>query len=94
MTTHLAPFPPLTGREPCRADDADPDDWFDGTGVAIARALRGCLACPLRTECLSWALDHPAWTTHGIWGATTPERRDELRGEFTDTTRTTEETAA
>lgn len=83
MTTHLAPFPPLTGNEPCRQGDVDPDTWFNADGEAAARAL--CFACPLRTDCLSWALDHPAWTTHGIWGATTPERREQLRSEFNDT---------
>ncbi|THA28264.1 WhiB family transcriptional regulator [Streptomyces sp. RKND-216] len=83
MTTRLAPFPPLTGREPCRRDDVDPDLFFDADSTAITRARRLCIACPLRTACLSWALDHPAWTTHGVWGATTPERRDELRVEFT-----------
>jgi hypothetical protein len=83
VTTHLAPFPPLTGNEPCRRDDVDPDTFFDADRELEARRL--CFTCPLRTECLSWALDHPAWTTHGIWGATNPERRAELRGEFTDT---------
>jgi WhiB family redox-sensing transcriptional regulator len=60
----------------CRT--ADPDLFFPvavGTaaGKQIARAQRICAGCPVRQECLDFALltREPA----GIWGGTTPEER-------------------
>jgi hypothetical protein len=78
----LAPYPPLTGSEPCRQPDADPEWWFsdDADDLAVARGL--CRACPARAKCLAWALDNPKFTQHGIWAATDPKRRTELRREF------------
>lgn len=80
----LAPYPSLTGAEPCRQPDADPEWWFTADGETTARAA--CLRCPRRTACLAWALDHPDDTKHGIWAATDPDRRATLRREFTPTT--------
>ena len=68
----------------CR--DTDPnlffptEDWFPGqrpwTGVSVEiRAL--CARCPVREECLTWALDTPE--EHGYWGGTTPNEREKLR---------------
>jgi hypothetical protein len=45
--------------------------------VLAATAL--CRRCPLVRLCLIWALDNPALTYDGIWGATTPAQRRELR---------------
>lgn len=56
------------------------EDWFPGqrpwTGVGPeVKAL--CARCPVREECLTWALDRPE--EHGYWGGTTPNERDKLR---------------
>ncbi|MFI9588258.1 WhiB family transcriptional regulator [Streptomyces sp. NPDC052236] len=91
MTTRLAPYPPLTGSEPCRQPDADPEWWFTAEDEAFARAL--CLACPVRVKCLAWALDNPEHTEHGIWAATDPDRRTELRSEFAADATTEQEKA-
>ncbi|GAA2350518.1 WhiB family transcriptional regulator [Streptomyces violaceusniger] len=82
MTTRLAPYPWLTGDEPCRQPDSDPEWWFTDDTKTEAHAHQLCQACPARIRCLAWALDNPAYTEHGIWAATDPERREELRAEF------------
>ena len=35
--------------------------------------------CPVVAECLRWALDNPEQSEFGIWGATTPAERAEIR---------------
>jgi WhiB family redox-sensing transcriptional regulator len=61
---------------------ADPDLFFpiSSTGPAerqIARAKVICAGCPVRIQCLDFALTHDQ--THGIWGGTTPEDRQRDR---------------
>ncbi|MFF5500016.1 WhiB family transcriptional regulator [Streptomyces aquilus] len=59
----------------CR--NADPDDLFV-EGAAQNRAKAVCGGCPVRTECLAYALDHRI--EHGVWGGMTErERRALLR---------------
>ncbi|MFI8769531.1 WhiB family transcriptional regulator [Streptomyces sp. NPDC053792] len=82
-TTELAPWPRLTGSEPCRAPNADPNDW---TGTPKQRQ-EGQLACLLncpeatRAQCLAWALDHPSKAGAAIWAGTTLNDRRRLRKE-------------
>ncbi|MGQ4488988.1 WhiB family transcriptional regulator [Streptomyces sp. SAS_281] len=59
----------------CRT--AEPDLLFvDGAAQNRARAL--CTGCPVRTECLAYALDHRI--EHGVWGGMMErERRGLLR---------------
>lgn len=59
----------------CRTDDGD-GLFVSG---AAQREVRGfCFACPVRTECLAYALDEQI--EFGIWGgATERERRAMLR---------------
>jgi WhiB family redox-sensing transcriptional regulator len=59
----------------CRS--SDPDALFV-QGAAQNRAKAVCLSCPVRTECLSDALDHKI--EFGVWGGMTErERRVLLR---------------
>ena len=59
----------------CR--NADPDELFV-TGAAQNRAKAVCMGCPVRTECLSDALDNQV--EFGVWGGMTErERRALLR---------------
>ena len=56
---------------------SDPDDLFV-TGAAQNRAKAVCQGCPVRTECLSDALDNRV--EFGVWGGMTErERRALLR---------------
>jgi WhiB family redox-sensing transcriptional regulator len=55
----------------------DPDELFV-EGAAQNRAKAVCTGCPVRTECLAYALDQRI--EHGIWGGMTErERRALLR---------------
>ena len=64
-----------TAKSACRT--SDPDDLFV-TGAAQNRAKAVCMGCPVRTECLSDALDNRV--EFGVWGGMTErERRALLR---------------
>ncbi|RVW05312.1 WhiB family transcriptional regulator [Rhodococcus xishaensis] len=50
---------------PCRAGD-NPDLWFADTPADLERAKELCGACPIRSRCLTAALDRAEpW---GVWG--------------------------
>ncbi|MEV6841199.1 WhiB family transcriptional regulator [Streptomyces sp. NPDC051133] len=60
-----------------RCRTTPPDDLFV-TGAAQNRAKAVCTSCPVRTECLAFALDHRI--EYGVWGGMTErERRALLR---------------
>lgn len=64
----------------CRGAD-DPELFFPhGSDThAVRQALRAkafCARCPVREECLLYALD--TGQSHGVWGGTTAEERREL----------------
>ena len=64
-----------TSRSACSS--SDPDELFV-TGAAQNRAKAVCQGCPVRTECLSDALDNRV--EFGVWGGMTErERRALLR---------------
>jgi len=60
----------------------DPDLFFPiGTAgpaqVQIARAKQVCATCPVRIQCLDWALASAQET--GVWGGTSEDERRALR---------------
>lgn len=58
----------------------DPESFFPEKGGTTAPAKKICLDCPVRTECLQYALDHDE--RFGIWGGFSErERRRMKRGE-------------
>ncbi|MBM7172286.1 WhiB family transcriptional regulator [Streptomyces sp. G44] len=64
--------------------DEDPDLFFPvgTTGLALrdlAAAKRVCARCPVRGECLAWALE--TGQAAGVWGGTDEVERAALRGE-------------
>jgi WhiB family redox-sensing transcriptional regulator len=69
-------------RDSAACQNADPDLFFPigATGPAldqIDEARRICRACPVRRQCLAWALD--LGCAAGIWGGTTEDERRALR---------------
>lgn len=50
--------------------------FYPDDGADLLEALMICGACPVRQECLDYALTAPE--LHGVWGGTTPERRRHL----------------
>lgn len=68
------------GQGACRQED--PELFFPvaQTGPALAqldRARAICRRCPVRAECLSFALD--TVQDHGVWGGTSEDERRALR---------------
>lgn len=60
----------------------DPELFFpvsitgtDDHGAHLAKAI--CATCPVRNECLNWAVSRGE--AYGVWGGTTPEERRYLR---------------
>ncbi|HEX4015877.1 MAG TPA: WhiB family transcriptional regulator [Frankiaceae bacterium] len=62
--------------------DQDPDLFFPvgSSGPALRQTLRAkavCAQCPVRSECLEWALDTAQ--PHGVWGGLDEQERSRLR---------------
>lgn len=54
---------------------AGPDEFYLDRGHTIdSRSV--CADCPVRPECLAWALSHES---HGVWGGTSVRQRRALR---------------
>jgi WhiB family redox-sensing transcriptional regulator len=73
---------PESWAEQALCGQADPDAWFPEQGRTAAIARRICAACPVRANCLDYALsgaDTWGGITTGIWGGTTPRERAVLR---------------
>lgn len=49
-----------------------PKNYKDITYIPAARAL--CRTCPVRTDCLEYALEFPAADMHGVWAGLTPRQ--------------------
>ncbi|MCZ7527449.1 MAG: WhiB family transcriptional regulator [Acidimicrobiia bacterium] len=61
-----------------RCRDRSPADFFPSDGVGVELARRVCAECPVRAECLEYALTYRI--DHGVWGgASERERRRILR---------------
>ena len=65
-----------------RCADQDPDLFFPvgSSGPALRQTLRAkavCAQCPVRDECLDWALETAQ--PHGVWGGLDEQERERLR---------------
>lgn len=53
--------------------DMDPDVFFPTDTAGVVAAKRICAGCPVRVECLEWALEHgERW---GVWGGASERER-------------------
>jgi WhiB family redox-sensing transcriptional regulator len=50
-----------------RCRETDPELWFPQKGDNSLQARRICQTCPVREQCLDWALRH---NEIGVWGGT------------------------
>lgn len=58
-----------------RCADTDPDSFFtDNEEKPETAAKRVCAACPVRENCLLYAIANNE--RHGVWGGLTPDERD------------------
>jgi WhiB family redox-sensing transcriptional regulator len=66
-------------RDLARCKGTDTERWVEhwADRGELARLRGYCAACPVRAECLDFALFTPC--DHGIYGGTTPDERKQLR---------------
>lgn len=71
------PSPPWMRDAACRG--MDPELFFPEKGASwdVQEARGVCAGCPVRTECLTYAMDHTE--RHGVWGGTSERERRRLR---------------
>jgi WhiB family transcriptional regulator, redox-sensing transcriptional regulator len=65
------------GRASCRGED--PSRWFPARGADLSELRTVCHGCPVRAECLAYALGGGASSTGGIWAGTSARQRREIR---------------
>lgn len=53
-----------------------PATFFPSDGVGVEVAKRICATCPVKAECLEYALDNRI--DHGVWGGTSERQRRRL----------------
>jgi WhiB family redox-sensing transcriptional regulator len=58
----------------CR--DQDPNLFYPQRGESIVAAVAICAVCPVKADCLDWALHHEKL---GIWGGTSERGRRRIR---------------
>jgi len=56
---------------------ADPEAWFPEKGEKVSQAKKICQACPIRNQCLEYALETNE--VFGIWGGLTYKQRLRLK---------------
>ena len=70
-------------REPWMADavcaQTDPDLFFPEAGGSSKAAKKLCAECPVRAQCLAYALKNGE--TEGIWGGASPKERRAMRSD-------------
>jgi excisionase family DNA binding protein len=60
-----------------RCAQSDPDAWFPDNGAVPRSAIEICNGCPVRAQCLQWALTHDE--RFGIWGGMSERQLRRLR---------------
>jgi len=65
----------------CREPGVDPDWFFAAKGdhASMSKALAVCAVCPVREQCLQFALSDPE--SIGVWGGTSAKQRRTMRRE-------------
>ena len=73
----LEPEPELDWKLSGLCRQADPDLWYPDKGASVRDAKRVCRDCPVRDECLEWAMDNDE--RYGVWGGLSERERRALR---------------
>lgn len=71
------PFIDLPWASQARCRGLDPEMFFPVRGEATAATKATCDACPVRGQCLEYALDAPERL--GVWGGLSERQRRPLR---------------
>ncbi len=64
-------------RDDAICSQIDPEMWFPDKGGSTREAKKVCLGCPVRLECLQYALDRDE--RFGIWGGLSERERRRLK---------------
>lgn len=59
----------------CR--DMDPSVFFPSDGIGVQVAQRICAECPVKVDCLEYALSEGV--DHGVWGGTSERERRRIQ---------------
>jgi len=51
-------------------------DFFPSTGAGVEAARRVCMQCPVREQCLDYALNNQI--DHGVWGGASERERHRI----------------
>lgn len=70
------PYDPRPWTEQALCTQVDGDLFFPEMGGSTAEAKAVCRKCPVRVECLEWALDHHE--RYGVWGGLSERERRRL----------------
>jgi WhiB family redox-sensing transcriptional regulator len=71
------PSPPDFWQERAACFGVDPDVFFPISEEEAGPALMFCTACPIKEECLAWALKNGE--RYGVWGGLTEQQRRRLQ---------------
>jgi WhiB family redox-sensing transcriptional regulator len=70
-------WPGWQRRAACRRPGVDPDGFYPDKGGTTRPAKRICAGCPVKAECLAYALANDE--RFGIWGGLSERERRRLR---------------
>jgi WhiB family redox-sensing transcriptional regulator len=73
----LEPGPGLDWRLLGLCRQVDPDKWFPEKGASVKDAKRICQSCPVRLQCLEYALENDE--RFGVWGGLSERERRRLK---------------
>lgn len=57
--------------------ETDPEAFYPEKGGSTAEAKKICRGCPVKDQCLQWALDHDE--RFGVWGGLSDRERRRLK---------------
>jgi len=74
--------PDLSWQDAALCAETDPEAFFPEVGQPARAAKRVCAACPVRTECLEYAVANGV--AFGVWGGLTERERRPLGPQHLD----------
>lgn len=69
----------MTWMDQRRCRDIPRETFYPDNSAGVARARRICARCPVRVQCLEYALDNHI--ADGVWGGTSERQRLRLQRE-------------
>jgi WhiB family redox-sensing transcriptional regulator len=73
----LADDPATAWQRDALCAQTDPEAFFPEKGASVRAAKNTCLACPVRTDCLEFALARDE--RHGVWGGLSERERRRIK---------------